>query len=106
MGGHLLVAGGPVPVATVPQLAALAAACWLLGDYLAGRPWFSVVFLAAVQLVVHVLLVTGHHTAVMGYRWPRATTTTRRPCLCPCRSPGRSPSLPSGQRPDLRRTVA
>jgi methionine-rich copper-binding protein CopC len=37
MGGHLLVAGGPVPAATVPQLAALAGACWLLGEYLAGR---------------------------------------------------------------------
>jgi hypothetical protein len=62
MGGHWLVAGGSVPLAVLPQLAALAGACWLLGEFLAGRRLVSVAVLAAVQLFVHLALGTTRHT--------------------------------------------
>jgi hypothetical protein len=59
MAGHVL-AGGSMPVAMVPQLITLAAACWLLGEYLAGRRWLSLGVLAAVQLIVHLTLTAEH----------------------------------------------
>jgi hypothetical protein len=58
--GHAL-AGGPVAVAVLPQLLALAAACWLLGDHLAERQEVAVVVLAAIQLIVHFSLDSAHH---------------------------------------------
>jgi hypothetical protein len=63
MGGHWLVAGGSVPLAVLPQLAALAGACWLLGEFLAGRRLVSVAVLAAVQLFVHLALGSTHPNA-------------------------------------------
>jgi hypothetical protein len=63
MGGHLLVAGGSVPVAVLPQLAALGGACWLLGEFLAGRRLVSIAVLAAVQLFVHLALGSTPHNA-------------------------------------------
>jgi hypothetical protein len=63
MGGHWLVAGGSVPLAVLPQLAALAGACWLLGELLAGRRLASVAVLAAVQLFVHLALDSTLHDA-------------------------------------------
>ncbi|HEY0693527.1 MAG TPA: hypothetical protein VGD71_31365 [Kribbella sp.] len=63
MGGHWLVAGGSVPLAVLPQLAALAGACCLLGEFLAGRRVLSVAVLAAVQLFVHVALDSSDHNA-------------------------------------------
>jgi hypothetical protein len=54
--GHVLVGGGGVPVGVVPPLAALAGACWLLGEYLAGERLLTALVLAAVQLFVHVTL--------------------------------------------------
>jgi hypothetical protein len=62
MGGHWL-AGGSVPLAVLPQLAALAGACWLLGEFLAGRRLVSVAVLAAVQLFVHLALVSSRANA-------------------------------------------
>ncbi|MGC4940739.1 hypothetical protein [Kribbella sp. DT2] len=62
--GHAL-AGGVVAAAVLPQLLALAAACWLLGDHLAGRQELAVVVLAAIQLVVHFSLDSAHHMASM-----------------------------------------
>jgi drug/metabolite transporter (DMT)-like permease len=53
--GHALV-GGAVALGVVPQLVALAGACWLLGEHLAGRRWLSVGVLAGVQLIVHFTL--------------------------------------------------
>lgn len=61
--GHVLVSDGSIPLAVVPRLLALAAACWLLGDYLAGRRWLSVAVLAGIQLVVHVTLDAAHPAA-------------------------------------------
>jgi hypothetical protein len=63
LGGHWLVAGGSVPLAVLPQLAALAGVCWLLGEFLAGRRLVSVAVLAAVQLFVHFALGSGRHDA-------------------------------------------
>ncbi|MFC6162798.1 hypothetical protein [Kribbella jiaozuonensis] len=54
--GHVLVGGGGVPLDVVPPLAALAGACWLLGEYLAGERLLTALVLAAVQLFVHVTL--------------------------------------------------
>lgn len=54
--GHVLVGGGGVPVGVVPPLVALAGACWLLGEYLAGERLLTALVLAAVQLFVHVTL--------------------------------------------------
>ena len=53
--GHAL-AGGAVALGVVPQLVALAGACWLLGEHLAGRRWLSVGVLAGVQVFVHFTL--------------------------------------------------
>jgi hypothetical protein len=47
---------GRFPLAVLPQLAALGGACWLLGEFLAGRRLASVAVLAAVQLFVHLAL--------------------------------------------------
>jgi hypothetical protein len=63
MGGHWLVAGGSVPLAVLPPLAALAGACWLLGESLAGRRLVSIAVLAAVQLFVHLALDSTRHDA-------------------------------------------
>ena len=65
--GHVLV-GGSVSLSVVPQLLALAAVCWLLGEFLAGRRWVSVVVLAGIQLFVHVTLDAAHPAppALMG----------------------------------------
>jgi hypothetical protein len=88
--GHVL-AGGSASLAVVPQLLALAAAGWLLGEFLAGHTWLSVAVLAGIQLVVHVSLnatvspqpvahssvhdMTGHdHMA--GMTMPPATNVT------------------------------
>ncbi|MEU0093948.1 hypothetical protein [Kribbella sp. NPDC006257] len=57
--GHVLVSGGSVPLALVPQLLALAGACWLLGEFLSEE--LAVVALAAVQLIVHFTLNSSHH---------------------------------------------
>jgi hypothetical protein len=62
--GHVLVSPGSVPLAVVPQLLALAGACWLLGDFLAGRRSLAVVVLAAVQLIVHLTLTSTHSEPV------------------------------------------
>lgn len=62
--GHVLVSGGSVPFAMVPQLLALAGACWLLGEFLAGRRSLAVAVLAAVQLVVHLTLSAAHQEPV------------------------------------------
>jgi hypothetical protein len=61
--GHVLVSDGSIPLAVVPRLLALAAACWLLGEYLAGRRWLSVAVLAGIQLIVHVTLDAAHPAA-------------------------------------------
>jgi hypothetical protein len=60
--GHVLV-GGAVAPGVVPELVALAAACWLLGEYLAGRRLLSVAVLAGVQLSVHLALDSMHQPA-------------------------------------------
>jgi hypothetical protein len=57
--GHVLV-GGTVPLGVLPALAALAAVCWLLGEYLAGERLLTALVLAAVQLFVHVTLDAAH----------------------------------------------
>ena len=62
--GHAL-AGGAVAGTVLPQLLALAAACWLLGDHLAERQELAVVVLAAIQLIVHFSLDSTHHMASM-----------------------------------------
>jgi hypothetical protein len=78
--GHAL-AGGAVAPGVLPQLLALAAACWLLGPHLAGRRDWAVVALAAIQLFAHFALdsahpavpmasdhaMTGHGTATMAH---------------------------------------
>ena len=61
--GHVLVSDGSIPLAVVPRLLALAAAGWLLGEYLAGRRWLSVAVLAGIQLIVHVTLAAAHPAA-------------------------------------------
>ena len=62
--GHVLVSGGSVPLAVVPQLLALAGACWLLGEFLAGRRSLAVAVLAGVQLVVHLALSSAHQEPI------------------------------------------
>lgn len=61
--GHVLVSDGSIPLAVVPRLLALAAACWLLGEFLAGRRRLSVAVLAGIQLIVHVTLHAAHPAA-------------------------------------------
>lgn len=58
--GHAL-AGGAVALSVVPQLLALAGACWILGDQLAGRREWAAVMLAGVQLYVHLALGATAH---------------------------------------------
>jgi hypothetical protein len=62
--GHVLVSGGSVALAVVPQLLALAGACWLLGEFLAGRRALTVGVLAGIQLAVHVALNATHEEPV------------------------------------------
>ncbi|ADB34757.1 hypothetical protein Kfla_5752 [Kribbella flavida DSM 17836] len=61
--GHAL-AGGAVALGVLPQLLALAAACWLVGEHLADRRDWAVVALAGIQLVVHFSLEAVHSAAV------------------------------------------
>jgi non-ribosomal peptide synthetase component F len=67
--GHVLVSGSSVPLAVVPQLLALAGACWLLGEFLSEE--LAVIALAAVQLVVHFTLNSVHQAH--GMSMPMAT---------------------------------
>lgn len=60
--GHVL-AGGSASLAVVPQLIAIAAVCWLVGEFVAGRRLLSIVLLAGVQLVVHLSLDSAHPKA-------------------------------------------
>ncbi|NEA37493.1 hypothetical protein [Streptomyces sp. SID13031] len=62
--GHVLV-GGFASVAVVPQLLALAAIAWLLGEHLTARRWLSIGVLAAIQLTTHLILDSGHRPAPM-----------------------------------------
>jgi hypothetical protein len=62
--GHAL-AGGAVATGVLPQLLALAAACWLLGSHLAGRRDWAVVVLAAIQLFAHFALDSAHPAVPM-----------------------------------------
>ncbi|MEU4191420.1 hypothetical protein AB0E69_05955 [Kribbella sp. NPDC026611] len=57
--GHAL-AGGAVPWWAVSPLLALAAVCWLLGEYLAGERLLMVFVLGCIQLFVHVSLDAVH----------------------------------------------
>jgi hypothetical protein len=68
--GHVLVSGGSVPLAVVPQLLALAGACWLLGEFLAGRRAPSIAVLAGVQLVVHLNLDSAHRAPAAAMEMP------------------------------------
>lgn len=68
--GHVLVSGGSVPLAVVPQLLALAGACWLLGEFLAGRRAPSIAVLAGVQLVVHLSLDSAHRAPAAAMEMP------------------------------------
>jgi hypothetical protein len=67
--GHVLVSGGSVPLGLVPQLLALAGACWLLGALLSDE--LAVVALAAVQLLVHFTLNSAHQADM--HEMPMAT---------------------------------
>lgn len=58
--GHALIGATAVPLSMLVPLAALAAVCWLLGEYLAGEPLLTVLVLACVQLFVHVTLDAAH----------------------------------------------
>jgi non-ribosomal peptide synthetase component F len=69
--GHVLVSGGSVPLAVVPQLLALAGACWLLGEFLSEE--LAVIALAAVQLVVHFTLNSVHQAQLHDMSMPMAT---------------------------------
>jgi hypothetical protein len=68
--GHVLVSGGSVQLAVVPQLLALAGACWLLGEFLAGRRALSIAVLAGVQLVVHLSLDSVHRAPAAAMEMP------------------------------------
>jgi hypothetical protein len=57
--GHVL-AGGSAPLETVPQLLALAAIAWSVGEHLSGRRWLTLGVLAALQLTTHLALEAGH----------------------------------------------
>jgi hypothetical protein len=59
--GHVL-AGGSASLAVAPQLLALAAIAWSLGEHLSGRRWWSVGLLATLQLTTHLTLEAGHRT--------------------------------------------
>lgn len=61
---------GSASLAVVPQLVALAAAGWLVGEYLAGHRWLSVIVLAAIQLFVHVTLDATKHPAPVAAPMP------------------------------------
>jgi hypothetical protein len=68
--GHVLVSGGSVPLVLAPQLLALAGACWLLGEFLAGRRALSIAVLAGVQLVVHLSLDSAHRAPAAAMEMP------------------------------------
>ncbi|GAA0948342.1 hypothetical protein GCM10009554_45850 [Kribbella koreensis] len=57
--GHA-VAGGTISLAALPQLIALAALGWSLGEQVAGRRWLSFGFLGALQLITHLALEASH----------------------------------------------
>jgi len=57
--GHVL-AGGSASLASVPQLLAIAAVCWLVGEFVAGRRLLSIGLLAGAQLLVHLTLDSTH----------------------------------------------
>ncbi|GAA3550794.1 hypothetical protein [Kribbella ginsengisoli] len=59
--GHA-VAGGTVSPTALPQLLALAALGWSLGEQVAGRRWLSFGFLGALQLITHLALEASHRT--------------------------------------------
>lgn len=59
--GHVLV-GGSASLAVVPQLLAIAAVSWLVGEFVAGRRLLSIALLAGIQLVVHLSLDSSHPT--------------------------------------------
>lgn len=69
--GHVLVSGGAIPLAVVPQLLALAGACWLLGEFLNEE--LAVVALAAIQLIVHFTLNSSHQAHGHDMSMPMAT---------------------------------
>jgi hypothetical protein len=95
MGGHWLVAGGAVPLAVLPQLAALAGACWLLGEFLAGRRLVSVAVLAAVQLFVHLALgSSGHNSQAM--EMPAGRSDMHDSMAMPMPMPANEPAGHSG----------
>jgi hypothetical protein len=68
--GHVLISGGSVPPAVVPQLIALAGACWLLGEFLSGRRGMSIAVLAGVQLFVHLTLNSAHKIPAAAMNMP------------------------------------
>lgn len=68
--GHVLVSGGSVPPAVVPQLLALAGACWLLGEFLAGRRGPIIAVLGGIQLFVHLTLDRAHGTPAAAMEMP------------------------------------
>lgn len=84
--GHVL-AGGSASLAVVPQLIAIAAVCWLVGEFVAGRRLLSIVLLAGAQLLVHLSLDAAHpkaatpthdmagHDHTHGMTMPQATDT-------------------------------
>jgi hypothetical protein len=74
--GHVLVSGGSVALAVIPQLLALAGACWLLGEFLAGRRGPSIAVLAGVQLFVHQSLDSAHQTQVAAMELPAGHSPT------------------------------
>lgn len=57
--GHVL-AGGSASLTAVPQLLALAAVAWSVGEHLTGRRWLSLGALAFIQLAAHLTLDAGH----------------------------------------------
>jgi hypothetical protein len=56
--GHAL-AGGTVTLAALPQLVALGALAWSVGEHLFGRRWLSAGLLAILQLTTHLALEFG-----------------------------------------------
>lgn len=57
--GHVL-AEGSASLAVVPQLLTIAAVCWLVGEFVAGRRLLSIGLLAGAQLLVHLTLDSTH----------------------------------------------
>jgi hypothetical protein len=57
--GHVL-AGGSASLQSLPQLLALAAIAWSVGEHVAGRRWRSISLLATLQLITHLTLELPH----------------------------------------------